>query len=382
MHLGKESKEWAIQAIEMLYEREDVFYATVDAYNSFGIVPNDTEYSQGNQTEFLKISMPSAWDIQRYAANVTVGIIDSGIEMLPELDPNLNVSLSRSFDPNDNDPFSDTYGDGHGTKVASLIGAKSNNSTGMAGICWEVQMVSLKVGVQVDEITEAVKYAKENNIRVINCSMGRPNYLDENEKAAIESFPGLFICIAGNDGTDNDAVPYYPASYDLPNIIVVGASSTLKGKKWSHSNYGANTVDLFAPGQNIRVLTNAGSYENSSGTSFAAPIVTGVVALMIANNPGKSREWIKDKLFDSVDVDADAVFNFVGKCATGGHLNAYKALCPHDSPEDYEQATPTNHWITCECGYQGYMLHRYDTIGESVSSNEHYAYCVCGASTV
>lgn len=372
LHLGKESKEWAVQAIEMLYEREDVFLVQADHYNSFAIVPNDTEYSQGKQTELLKISMPSAWDIQSYATGIKVGIIDSGIEILPELEPNLNVLLSRSFDSDDSDPFSDTYGQGHGTKVASLIGAKSNNATGMAGICWDVQMVSLKVGLEGSQITEAVRYATENNIKVINCSMGRlgEKGFDLDEYKAISNFPGLFVCIAGNDGVDIDTVPYYPASYDLPNIIVVGASSTSSGKKWSLSSYGANTVDLFAPGQNIRVLTNTGSYEDSSGTSFAAPIVTGVVALMIAKYPDRTRYWIKDKLLDSVDVDTDAAFNFVGKCATGGHLNAYKALCPHDNPTEYSQETATMHFITCGCGYQGYMPHIYDTMGEKASSAE------------
>ena len=377
VHLDRQSKEWVIEAFKILYERDDVFLVQTDSYNEYGVIPNDVDYAK--QTELTRIDMHGAWDIQRYAANITVGIIDSGIEMLPELEPNINVELSRSFDPEDSAPFNDTYGDGHGTKVASLIGAKTNNSTGMAGICWEVQMVSLKVGTGKSEIIEAINYATANNISVINCSMGRTgaDQYDQLEKDAIENFPGLFICIAGNHSSDIDTVPYYPASYDLSNIIVVGAYNT-QDQMTTFSNYGSNSVDLFAPGQSLYVLNNVGVYVDSQGTSFAAPIVTGVVALMLAKYPNFSRGWIKEKLLDSVKSKT----SLSGKCVSEGLLQAHRTLCPHDSPEDYEQATPTNHWITCECGYQGYMLHRYDTIGESVSSNEHYAYCVCGASTV
>jgi hypothetical protein len=209
--------------------------------------------------------------------------------------------------------------------------------------------------------------------------MGRPGEegFDWDEYNAIASFPGLFVCISGNHEADIDTVPYYPASYNLPNIIVVGGSN-IQDKKYSLSSVGSNSVDLFAPAFEVRTLSNAGSYVDSSGTSFAAPIVTGVVALMIAKYPDQDRYWIKNKLLESVTkVDL-----FSDKCVSGGRLNAYRALCPHDNPEEYDSYSTEEHFITCECGYEGYMPHVYDhSIGAQVGS-QHYVYCACGASTL
>ncbi len=146
---------------------------------------------------------------------------------------------------------------------------------------------------------------------------------NENEKAAIKSYPGLFICSAGNDNanTDSDVHNNYPSEYDLPNIISVGASKKDDGRRKT-SNYGKETVDLFAPGEGIWTTTAKGGYASSSGTSIAAPFVTGVAALILAKEPTLSMSEIKETIIRNVDK----VAAFDGLCVSGGRLNAEKAL--------------------------------------------------------
>ena len=249
----------------------------------------------------------------------------------------------------------------------------------MVGICWDVQLVSLRIDAHTDEFIEALDYAAENDIFVVNYSVGATKEFDKKEYEAIKKFPGLVVCCAGNHNSDNDSVPYYPASYDLDNIIVVGASDN-QGKRWQDSNYGATTVDLFAPGTMINVMTKEGTYMSTSGTSYAAPMVTGVIALMKARYPNKSREWIKEKLLESVTIKSENYLK--DKCVTEGVLNAYRALCEHSSSNiQYTQSATGQHIMTCNaCGYKETVAHRY--IYTSLNKSQHRVYCACGYSVV
>ena len=384
IHLDRQSKEWVIEVFKILYEREDVFLVQTDSYNEFAASPNDTEYVEGNQWAINHIKMPQAWDIQNDASTVRVGIIDSGVALIDELYYNLklhiNPYLSKSFVSGSEDPFTDTYGNGgHGTKVASIIGSTSNNATGMVGICWDVQLVSLRIDAHTSEFIEALDYAAENDIFVVNYSVGADKEFDYDEYKAIERFPGLVVCCAGNHKSDNDSVPYYPESYNLDNIIVVGASDS-QGKRWKDSNYGATTVDLFAPGSMINVMTKDGTYMTVSATSYAAPMVTGVIALMKARYPNKSREWIKEKLLESVTIKSGNYLK--DKCVTEGVLNAHRALCEHSSSNiQYTQTATGQHIMTCNaCGYKETAVHRY--IYTSLNKSQHRVYCACGYSVV
>ena len=195
IHLDRQSKEWVIEVFKILYEREDVFLVETDSYNEFAASPNDTEYVEGNQWAINHIKMPQAWDIQNDASTVRVGIIDSGVALIDELYYNLklhiNPYLSKSFVSGSEDPFTDTYGNGgHGTKVASIIGSTSNNATGMVGICWDVQLVSLRIDAHTSEFIEALDYAAENDIFVVNYSVGADKTFDRGEYEAIKRFPG------------------------------------------------------------------------------------------------------------------------------------------------------------------------------------------------
>jgi subtilisin family serine protease len=131
----------------------------------------------------------------------------------------------------------------------------------------------------------------------------------------------LFVAAAGNNGTDNDKRPHYPSNYDLPNVISVAALDNTDSLT-SFSNYGIKTVHIAAPGKDILSTWLNDEYREASGTSMATPQVSGVAALIISANPNISVAKLRDRLLRSVDK----IDSLSGKIASGGRLNAAKAL--------------------------------------------------------
>jgi len=140
------------------------------------------------------------------------------------------------------------------------VGAVGDNSTGISGVSWNVTLIPLQVvghgALQTNPITQAIQYATQNSIHILNLSGGGTADYPPLEQA-ISQYPGLFVCSAGNQNRNNDnpATPYYPANYPLNNLIAVGAINS-SGTRWvdspdSGSNYGASKVDIFAPGVGI-----------------------------------------------------------------------------------------------------------------------------------
>ena len=233
-----------------------------------------------------------------------------------------------NFVNNTNRPFDDH---GHGTHTAGTIGALGNNGTGVTGVNWAVRIMPLKFldanGSGTDEAAiAAIRYAADNGARVSNNSWG--GYFGaagDTLYQAIE-YAGtkghLFVAAAGNDGLNNDTSPYrsFPASYDLPNIISVAATDAKDNRpRWS--NYGKASVDLGAPGVGIW-STVPGGYVPASGTSMAAPHVTGAAALILAEHPGLSADQVKTLILST----ADPVRALRNKVATDGRLNVGRAL--------------------------------------------------------
>ena len=148
----------------------------------------------------------------------------------------------------------------------------------------------------------------------------------------MNNYSGLIVCSAGNDNRDNDTVNHYPSNANnLPYVISVGASNQYD-RQWTYtddegnlkgSNYGTEKVDLFAPGSGIYTTFADGTYGASSGTSLAAPYVTGVAALLLSEYPDLTPCEIKDTIMSNVDINGTG-FNYL--CVSGGRLNAYKAL--------------------------------------------------------
>lgn len=276
--------------------------------------------------------MPNAWDITTGAAQVVVGVIDTGISGTHEdLANRINSNLCRDFSSGTEvavgtpvDPK------GHGTHVAGIIGAEGDNGIGISGVCWNVTLASLRVFDEkgsgyASNVALAIDYAITQNIPILNLSArwyaSNTERYDYPLQAAISNYPGLFVCAAGNEAADNDTIDVYPTNIDLPNLISVAATDTTDSL-CSFSNYGKTTVHLAAPGEGIKSAYPNNSYANSDGTSMATPYVTGVAALIKSLNRELTAPEIKALILNNVDkIDA-----LSDKCTTGGRLNAYKAV--------------------------------------------------------
>ena len=203
-------------------------------------------------TSGADIKAPEAWDITKGSSAVIVAVIDTGVDLRH---PELSGNLIPGYDFVDDDSEPDDL-DGHGTHVAGIIGASGNNSSGIAGVNWSVKIMPLRVldenGVgNVADVIEAIAYAAENNVRVVNMSFTftPPPLKGELLKVSIALYPEiLFVAAAGNSGSSGAE---YPAgwSVDLPNIISVAATDQNDSLAY-FSNYGS-TVSVAAPGTNI-----------------------------------------------------------------------------------------------------------------------------------
>lgn len=323
-----------------------------------GNLPNDPQFEQqwalnnlgqDGGKERADIDALKAWLKTRGNRDVVVAVLDTGVDythtdlvaniwMRPDNIPQYTDDELGTFndlhgfdaDTNSADPKDDN---GHGTHCAGIIGAEGNNEVGIAGINWNVEIMPLKFlgrggfGTTKNAI-EAINYAidrkqKGVNIRVINASWGSTQYsraLEDAIRAAGEQGI-LFVAAAGNASTDNDRRAHYPSNYKLPNVISVAALDRTDSLA-TFSNYGAKTVHIAAPGRDILSTWLNDEYREASGTSMAAPEVSGVAALILSAEPKISVEKLRERLLQSVDK----IDSLTGKVESGGRLNAAKAL--------------------------------------------------------
>lgn len=238
------------------------------------------------------------------------------------------------FVNNDNDPWDDN---GHGTHVSGTIGAKGGNGIGVAGVAWDVQLVGLKFLAAdgsgaisnavkaIDYYTAASQKAVGQDFVATNNSWGGGGYSSAMQgaidRAAKEGI--LFVAAAGNSAVNTDSTANYPSNYSTLasagyEAVISVAAITSSGALASFSNYGAKTVDLGAPGASIYSTLANGSYGTMSGTSMAAPHVTGAIALYAAGNAGTTAGEIRNALLGSSISTA----SLEGKTVTGGRLDA------------------------------------------------------------
>ncbi len=313
---------------------------------SFGLLWGMHNTGQEDGTPDADIDAPEAWLLQTGAPDVVVAVIDTGVDYdhedladnmwvnsgeIPEngLDDDGNgyVDDIHGWDwvSNDRDPDDDHD---HGSHVAGTIAGVGDNGIGVTGVVWNTQIMALKFldssgsGFLSDAIF-AIDYATANGARVTNNSWGGGGFsqaMFDSIQAAGEANV-LFVAAAGNSSNDNDASSTYPATYDLPGIISVAATTRLDERAF-FTNYGATTVDLGAPGADIFSTKKQGTYGYFSGTSMAAPHVTGAVAMILGKNPLLTAAQVKAILLDSVDP----IPALDGRTLTGGRLNLRRAL--------------------------------------------------------
>ena len=354
-------KEQATQA------PNDTRYGELWAMKNTGQVGfNDIAGQQAAGVPGTDIDAELAWGITTGDKSVVVAVIDEGIDINhPDLQPNIwtnpgetpNDNIDNDgngfiddvngwdFHNNDKTVYDGTPGDqstdSHGTHVAGIIGAAGNNGQGVVGVNWQVSIISIKVlgkdGGSTANIVRGYNYVKKMrdlwfssggtrgaNIRVTNNSYGGPGFsrtaYDAINAFNVEQKSVLFVAAAGNDATNNTALPHYPSDYPLLNVISVGASDRFE-QMAVFSNFGQD-VDLSAPGRGILSTVPNGGYQPSSGTSMAAPHVAGVAALVLSRFPEKSAVALNNLL----TLSGDPIPSFAGKIYSQRRLNAFNAL--------------------------------------------------------
>ena len=381
------------QAVKVYNRQRDLIeYAEPDyvVKSASSVTPNDTNFdalwalhNSGQTGGFADadIDAPEAWSIGTGSRNIIVGVIDSGIDYNhPDLQANIwmnpgesgldgggNNKASNGIDDDGNGFIDDVRGwdfmDGdadpkdywmHGTHVAGTIGAEGNNASYVAGVCWQVSLVPIKAvdfhanggSGYISDVADATYYATEIGARLTCNSWGGAAYSQVMEDAIRDANENgvLFVASAGNESRDTDASWRYPSCYDLPNIICVGATDhndepATFNYPWTtgddaDTNYGFETVDIFAPGTFIystypTYLTSGMSssgiptnYGQLSGTSMSAPLVAGACALLMSEAPDLSHLQVRDVILGT----ADPKEALTGKSVTGARLNLNNVL--------------------------------------------------------
>ena len=351
------------RAIARLRNERGVRYAEPNFILRASTLPNDPGFSNewglyntGQVVNFTAgtpgadIGAPSAWDVTTGSPSAVVGVIDTGIDAShPDLSQNIWLNPGENcpgcrndgidndrngyvddwrgwdFVNNDDNPSDDN---GHGTHVAGTVGATGNNGVGVAGVDWNVKLMALKfiradgTGTASDAI-RALLYAADKGATASNNSYGGDGFSQafDDAIAYADRAGSLFVAAAGNSGSSNDTSPSYPASYKEPNVISVAATNSSDGRAW-FSNYGRQSVDLGAPGDNIYSTWPGGGYQFESGTSMASPHVAGAAALAKAAFPAATGVGLKALLLRTVDPNS----SLATSTASGGRLDAGNAL--------------------------------------------------------
>ena len=297
----------------------------------------------------IDIGAEEAWSLYDGGSrDVVVALVDTGIDYTHEdlagrIWINQDEIPGNGIDDDGNGYIDDVYGwnfysgtndvyagteDTHGTHGAGTIAANAGNGVGIAGIVQSdhVKVMAVKALGGSDgsgttaSIIQAIQYAEANGAQICNLSLGS----SQNDPAlyrTIASSKMLFVVAAGNDGTDLETSPSYPASYDLDNLIAV-AHTRYDGELDPTSSYGAASVDLAAPGSYILSTTPGGTYSYMTGTSMAAPMVSAAAAMVYSAFPDATLADVKDILLASVQT----LDSLSGRTATGGMLDLGAAM--------------------------------------------------------
>ena len=289
--------------------------------------PNDPQFTNqlslnpaGALAADADVFMREAWDLRTSAADVVVALIDSGIDINhQDLRDNLwtnplEQTGQQGVDDDQNGYIDDVYGwnviesDGnlsdaisHGTAVSGVLGARGNNGMGIAGACWEVQLMAVRAfdeeEADIDRILAAVDYILEfPEVQIINASWSGEvdNPALRDALVEIGQRQILVVAGAGNEGISLDQEPRFPAAWTMDHLVSVAAID-LMGQLWTDSNFGSS-VTVAAPGQDVLSTTPYNNYNPVSGTSYATPLVTGTAALLLAEyhsmSPSQVRQWI------------------------------------------------------------------------------------------
>lgn len=275
--------------------------------------PNDPSF--GNQWGPKKIQCPSAWDLTFGSSSVLIAIVDTGISTTH---PDLSSKIAGGWNfYSNNSNFNDD--NGHGSHVAGIAAAATNNGVGIAGVGFNCRLLAVKVlnasgSGTLTGVANGITWSANNGAKVISMSLGASTGSSTLLNAVNYAWSKncILVAAAGNSGSTS---PTYPAYYS--NCIAV-ASSTSSDTRSYFSNYGS-WVELAAPGSSIYSTYKGTSYATLSGTSMACPHVSGVAGLVWSRfGTGQSNSWVRSKIENTAD--------YVGTWVSKGRVNAYKAV--------------------------------------------------------
>jgi thermitase len=334
--------QFALDSNDLLREALDAYrndpaveYAELDYIVHIEVSPNDPLYSI--QWSLQKINAPQAWDINTGSYSVIVAVADTGVDynhrdISNNMWTDLNGYHGYDYVNSDNYPIDDH---GHGTHCAGIIAAKGNNEKDIAGVCWNVKIMALKIldssgSGSYSNAATAFYYAVNNGADIISNSWGGYDFSQTLQDAIDYAYSQGVILVAAAGNDYQYCYPHYPSS--MEHVISV-ASTNSNDEKAPSSNYG-DWIDISAPGVNVLSLRAAGTSMGSpydtyttyaSGTSMACPHVSGVVALLLSEYPALSSEEITARLLDNADDISAANPTYAGRLGSG-RINVYKSL--------------------------------------------------------
>ncbi len=294
------------------------------------------------------INAVAAWNLTTGSNAVVVGVIDSGIrythqDLASQMWTNPGEIAGDGLDNDSNGYVDDIHGvnaitgtgdpmddNSHGTHCAGTIGASANDAGPLVGVAWNVRLMGLKFlnaggSGDTSNAIKCIEYALSKGVRILSNSWGGggPSQALEDAIRAARDQGCLFLAAAGNAGMDADRTSFFPASYDVDNIVSVGALDR-RDELAGFTNTGLSAVDLAAPGVDIysSVASNDTAYASFNGTSMATPHVAGVAALVLARHPGIGVTELRDRLIASTRE----VASLRAYAWSGGAVDAYRAL--------------------------------------------------------
>src|SRR5205809_2702847 len=327
-----------VALLDHLRQRPDVEFAEFDSHVQAFVTPNDPYFSTayptfkyGSIAQWAPqaVSAPSAWAATDGSQSVVIAIVDTGVD---DTHPDLASKIVGEYNFVKGESVHDGYG--HGTHVAGIAAAATDNSTGVAGICWNCGILSVKVldsqgSGYISDVASGITYAASHGARVISMSLGGSGHTDTMRSALQYAVTNnaLPVCAMGNSGSSsNTPEPAY--WHDCLSVIATEQT----GAKASFSNYGMK-ADVAAPGvavlstmptYPVTLTTTYGyrtNYDALSGTSMATPMVAGVAGLVLSQNPDLTPAQvagiIEASSGDGVSWSSNLAF---------GVVNAYKAV--------------------------------------------------------